>query len=171
MARQIDIWDRYSQEENLDKKKEIKKVIIEEYINLVKIIAGKLYNYYASNIEYDDLMSYGVIGLIDAIDKYDPTKNIMFETYASIRIRGSIIHQIRNLDWIPRSIRQKSKILKYAFGSLISRTRPFFISSNDFSMPDIIFFFGFGSLISLIETPCKDFSTFLIEDTNVASST
>lgn len=74
MARQIDIWDRYSQEENLDKKKEIKKVIIEEYINLVKIIAGKLYNYYASNIEYDDLMSYGVIGLIDAIDKYDPTK-------------------------------------------------------------------------------------------------
>ena len=53
MARQIDIWDRYSQEENLDKKKEIKKVIIEEYINLVKIIAGKLYNYYASNIEYD----------------------------------------------------------------------------------------------------------------------
>ena len=112
MARQIDIWDRYSQEENLDKKKEIKKVIIEEYINLVKIIAGKLYNYYASNIEYDDLMSYGVIGLIDAIDKYDPSKNIKFETYASIRIRGSIIDQIRNLDWIPRSIRQKSKILK-----------------------------------------------------------
>ena len=107
MARQIDIWDRYSQEENLDKKKEIKKVIIEEYINLVKIIAGKLYNYYASNIEYDDLMSYGVIGLIDAIDKYDPSKNIKFETYASIRIRGSIIDQIRNLDWIPRSIRQK----------------------------------------------------------------
>ena len=121
MARQIDIWDRYSQEENLDKKKEIKKVIIEEYINLVKIIAGKLYNYYASNIEYDDLMSEGVIGLIDAIDKYDPTKNIKFETYASIRIRGSIIDQIRNLDWIPRSIRQKSKILKDANEALESK--------------------------------------------------
>ncbi len=120
MAKQIDIWDRYSQEENLEKKKEIKKLLIEEYVNLVKIIAGKLFNYYASNIEYDDLMSYGVIGLIDAIDKYDRSKNIKFETYASIRIRGSIIDQIRTLDWIPRSIRQKSKILKDANESLES---------------------------------------------------
>ncbi|MGP1599239.1 sigma-70 family RNA polymerase sigma factor, partial [Peptoanaerobacter stomatis] len=72
---------------------------------------GKLFNYYAQKIEYDDLMGYGVIGLIDAIDKYDYTKNIKFETYASIRIRGEIIDQIRNLDWIPRSIRKKMKTL------------------------------------------------------------
>lgn len=85
----------------------MKEEIITNYIGLVKIVSGKLFNYYAQKIEYDDLMGYGVIGLIDAIDKYDYTKNIKFETYASIRIRGEIIDQIRNLDWIPRSIRKK----------------------------------------------------------------
>ena len=110
-----DIWKKYDTEVDSHIKSEIKKEIIIKYINLVKIISGRLYNYYASNIEYEDLMSYGVIGLIDAIDKFDRTKNIKFETYASIRIRGSIIDQIRNLDWVPRSIRQKSKSLKDAY--------------------------------------------------------
>jgi len=110
-----DIWKKYDTEVDSHIKSEIKKEIIIKYINLVKIISGRLYNYYASNIEYEDLMSYGVIGLIDAIDKFDRTKNIKFETYASIRIRGSIIDQIRNLDWVPRSIRQKSKLLKDAY--------------------------------------------------------
>lgn len=110
-----DIWKKYDMEVDSNIKSEIKKEIIIKYINLVKIISGRLYNYYASNIEYEDLMSYGVIGLIDAIDKFDRTKNIKFETYASIRIRGSIIDQIRNLDWVPRSIRQKSKLLKDAY--------------------------------------------------------
>lgn len=110
-----DIWKKYDTEIDSNIKSEIKKEIIIKYISLVKIISGRLYNYYASNIEYEDLMSYGVIGLIDAIDKFDRTKNIKFETYASIRIRGSIIDQIRNLDWVPRSIRQKSKLLKDAY--------------------------------------------------------
>ncbi|MBP2026425.1 RNA polymerase sigma factor for flagellar operon FliA [Acetoanaerobium pronyense] len=110
-----DIWKKYDMEVDSNTKSEIKKEIIIKYISLVKIISGRLYNYYASNIEYEDLMSYGVIGLIDAIDKFDRTKNIKFETYASIRIRGSIIDQIRNLDWVPRSIRQKSKVLKDAY--------------------------------------------------------
>lgn len=108
------IWVVYKNEQDAEKKKEVRKEIITEYIDLVKIISGKLYNYYASNIEYEDLMGYGVIGLIDAIDRYDHTKNIKFETYASIRIRGSIIDQIRNLDWIPRTIRQKAKMLNEA---------------------------------------------------------
>lgn len=108
------MWEAYHDAVDHETKKQIKQEIISEYINLVKIISGKLYNYYASNIEYEDLMGYGVIGLIDAIDKFDPTKNIKFETYASIRIRGSIIDQIRNLDWIPRSIRQKAKMLNEA---------------------------------------------------------
>ncbi len=109
------IWQLYEIERDEESKRELKKNIIEQYLNLVKIISGKLYNYYASNIEFDDLMGYGVIGLIDAIDKFDYRKNIKFETYASIRIRGSIIDQIRNLDWIPRSIRQKSRLLKDAY--------------------------------------------------------
>jgi RNA polymerase sigma factor, fliA/whiG family len=105
------IWFLYEKETDELKRKQLKEEIITNYIGLVKIVSGKLFNYYAQKIEYDDLMGYGVIGLIDAIDKYDYTKNIKFETYASIRIRGEIIDQIRNLDWIPRSIRKKMKTL------------------------------------------------------------
>lgn len=106
------LWELYFEEKDKEKKEKLKQEIILEYVNLVKIISGRLYNFYGSNIEYEDLVSYGIIGLIDAIDKYDLSKNIKFETYASIRIRGAIIDEIRNLDWIPRSIRQKSKKIK-----------------------------------------------------------
>lgn len=60
-------------------------------------------------MEYDDLVSYGIFGLIDAIDKFDCLKDVKFETYASLRIRGAILDQIRKMDWIPRTIRQKQK--------------------------------------------------------------
>ena len=65
-------------------------------------------------MEYDDLVSYGIFGLIDAIDKFDYGKGIKFETYASLRIRGSILDQIRKMDWIPRSVRQKQKSITEA---------------------------------------------------------
>lgn len=100
-----EIWQRYK----TTKDRTLKQLLIEEYIGLVKIIAGRMYNYYGSKIEYDDLVGYGVIGLIDSIDKFDLNKNIKFETYAQIRIKGSIIDYIRKLDWIPRSLRKKSK--------------------------------------------------------------
>jgi len=116
-----DVWAKYKNSKSFEEKNELKKEIILEYINLVKIISGRLYNYYGANIEYDDLMSYGVIGLIDAIGKYDYTKNIKFQTYASVRIRGAIIDEIRNLDWIPRSIRQKSKLMKDTYSKLENR--------------------------------------------------
>ncbi|SHJ91249.1 sigma-70 family RNA polymerase sigma factor [Paramaledivibacter caminithermalis] len=91
------------------KSKEIKDQLIVENIELVKIIAGRLYHSYNTNLEYDDIVSYGILGLIDAIDKFDPDKNVKFETYANFRIRGSIIDHLRSLDWVPRSIRQKHK--------------------------------------------------------------
>lgn len=105
------LWKKYDKEKNPIEKNRLRNEIIERYIDLVKIISGKMFNYYAKNIEYEDLVGYGVIGLIDAIDKFDIDKNIKFETYASIRIKGSIIDQIRTIDWVPRSIRQKSKNL------------------------------------------------------------
>lgn len=114
------LWINYANEKNPRIKNEIKEELIITYISLVKIISGRLYNYYGANIEYDDLVGYGILGLIDAIEKYDYTKNIKFETYASIRIRGAIIDEIRNLDWIPRSIRKKSKQLKDATTKLES---------------------------------------------------
>ncbi len=65
--------------------------------------------YLGYNVEYDDLVSYGIFGLIDAIDKFDPFKEVKFETYASLRIRGSILDQIRKMDWIPRTVRQHQR--------------------------------------------------------------
>lgn len=87
----------------------LREQIIIEYAPLVKLVAGRLNMYLGYNVEYDDLVGYGVFGLIDAIDKFDYSKGIKFETYASLRIRGSILDQIRKMDWIPRSLRQKQK--------------------------------------------------------------
>lgn len=100
-----ELWIQYSQ----TKDREIKKILIEEYVDLVKIVAGRMYNFYGAKIEYDDLVGFGIIGLIDSIERFDINKNIKFETYAQIRIRGTIIDNIRKLDWIPRSLRKKSK--------------------------------------------------------------
>lgn len=99
------LWDEYSK----NKLPEIREKIILEYAPLVKLVAGRLSMYLGYNVEYEDLVSYGVFGLIDAIDKFDCMKEVKFETYASLRIRGAILDQIRKLDWIPRTIRQKQK--------------------------------------------------------------
>ncbi|MBQ8117169.1 MAG: FliA/WhiG family RNA polymerase sigma factor [Lachnospiraceae bacterium] len=88
---------------------ELREKIILEYAPLVKVVAGRLSMYLGYNVEYEDLVSYGIFGLIDAIDKFDHMKEVKFETYASLRIRGSILDQIRKMDWIPRTIRQKQK--------------------------------------------------------------
>lgn len=91
------------------KSSEIREKLILEYAPLVKLVAGRLSMYLGYNVEYEDLVSYGVFGLIDAIDKFDSLKDVKFETYASLRIRGSILDQIRKMDWIPRTIRQRQK--------------------------------------------------------------
>ncbi len=109
-----EIWQKYCKTRDRD----LKQLLIEQYIYLVKIIAGRMYNYYGSKVEYDDLVGFGIIGLIDSIDKFDLNKNIKFETYAQIRIKGSIIDNIRKLDWIPRSLRKKSKEIQNALHSL-----------------------------------------------------
>ncbi|MCX4321882.1 MAG: FliA/WhiG family RNA polymerase sigma factor [Lachnospiraceae bacterium] len=88
---------------------EVREKIILEYAPLVKVVAGRLSMYLGYNVEYEDLVSYGIFGLIDAIDKFDCMKDVKFETYASLRIRGAILDQIRKMDWIPRTIRQKQK--------------------------------------------------------------
>ena len=91
------------------KSPETREQIILEYAPLVKVVAGRLSMYLGYNVEYEDLVSYGIFGLIDAIDKFDCLKDVKFETYASLRIRGAILDQIRKMDWIPRTIRQKQK--------------------------------------------------------------
>lgn len=99
------LWEEYAKA----KSPEIREKIILEYAPLVKVVAGRLSMYLGYNVEYEDLVSYGIFGLIDAIDKFDFLKDVKFETYASLRIRGAILDQIRKMDWIPRTIRQKQK--------------------------------------------------------------
>jgi len=74
-----------------------------------------------SHIDLDDLYNTGVIGLMDAIEKYDPDKNCKFKTYAEFRIKGAILDQLRSLDWVPRSVRQKSRKLEKAYGEVEQR--------------------------------------------------
>ncbi len=112
-----DLWKEYKK----TKSKEIKDQLIINNIEVVKVISGRLYHSYNSYVDYDDLVSYGIIGLIDAIEKFDPDKNIKFETYANFRIRGSIIDHLRNLDWVPRSTRQKYKKLEETMHRLQSK--------------------------------------------------
>ena len=96
--------------------------MIIEYSQLVKLVAGRLSMYLGHNVEYDDLVSYGIFGLIDAIDKFDADKNVKFETYASLRIRGSILDQIRKMDWIPRTVRQRQRKLDEAVKQIEAQT-------------------------------------------------
>ncbi|WP_313132371.1 FliA/WhiG family RNA polymerase sigma factor [Anaerocolumna sp.] len=105
------LWEEYSK----CKTTEGRDKIIMEYSNLVKIVAGRLSMYFGSNVEYDDLVGYGIFGLIDAVDKFDYSKGVKFETYASFRIRGSIIDEIRKMDWIPRTLRQKQRKMDAAY--------------------------------------------------------
>lgn len=95
--------------------------IINEYAPLVKIVASRLSKRLGSSVDTEELEEFGIFGLIDAIDKYKLSMNIKFKTYASIRIRGEIIDQIRRLDYAPRSVRQLQKKLKNSEDELESR--------------------------------------------------
>ncbi|MDK2798555.1 MAG: polymerase sigma factor FliA [Clostridiales bacterium] len=110
-SKQATLWKQYSETRN----NAIKEKLILEYSPLIKYVAGRLSIYFGNNVEYEDLLSYGVFGLIDAIEKFDISKGVKFETYASLRIRGSIIDSVRKLDWVPRTLRQKSKEIEKAY--------------------------------------------------------
>ena len=97
--------------------------LILHYSPLVKYVAGRVAVGLPANIEQADLMSYGIFGLIDAIDKYDRTKNVKFETYAISRIRGAIIDELRAIDWVPRSVRFKAREVEKAYASLENRLK------------------------------------------------
>ena len=112
-----DLWKEYEKTKNPS----IREQLIIEYSGLVKIVAGRLGMYLGYTVEYDDLVGYGIFGLIDAIDKFELTKGVKFETYASLRIRGSILDQIRKMDWIPRTLRQKQNKLETAMKDLETR--------------------------------------------------
>lgn len=99
----------------------LREQLILHYSPLVKYVAGRVSVGLPSNVEQADFVSSGVFGLIDAIEKFDPDRSIKFETYAISRIRGAMIDELRALDWIPRSVRQKARAVERAYATLEAR--------------------------------------------------
>src|SRR5947208_12249347 len=97
--------------------------LIIHYSPLVKYVASRVATGLPASVEQADLVSYGIFGLIDALDKFDPAREIKFETYAIPRIRGAIIDELRALDWVPRSVRFKAREVEKANAELESRLK------------------------------------------------
>ncbi|NLJ57629.1 MAG: FliA/WhiG family RNA polymerase sigma factor [Tissierellia bacterium] len=106
----IQLLQQYSRTKDIN----IRNKIIEKHSNLVKIIALKMRGIYQQYGDLDDVVNEGIIALMDAVERFDPSKNTKFETYASIRIRGSIIDYVRKQDWIPRKVKSDYKMVKEA---------------------------------------------------------
>lgn len=98
-----------------------KEQLILEYAPTIKYIAQRLAMRLPESVELDDLINAGVIGLMDAIEKYDPSRDNTFKTYAEFRIRGAMLDDLRDLDWVPRSVRQKETALERAYETLEHR--------------------------------------------------
>ncbi|MEZ5185671.1 MAG: RNA polymerase sigma factor WhiG [Candidatus Nanopelagicales bacterium] len=108
------MWENYKRTDD----RVFRDRLILHYAPLVKYVAGRVRSGLPNNVESADLVSYGMFGLIDAIDKFDIGRQIKFETYAINRIRGAIIDELRSLDWVPRSVRSKAKELERAHAAL-----------------------------------------------------
>src|ERR1700686_464822 len=95
--------------------------IIHKFLPLLKYVAGKISVSLPTHVDINDLINEGILGLIDAIGKYDDSRGVKFETYAITRINGSILDALRALDWVPRAVRQKARELERVFVDLENR--------------------------------------------------
>lgn len=111
------LWEEY----RATRSQALRDKFIRQYMPLVKYVAGKISVGMPGSVEFDDLVGFGQFGLLDAIEKYDPAKNVKFKTYAVTRIRGAIFDELRQIDWVPRSIRQKSREIEDAINTLESK--------------------------------------------------
>jgi RNA polymerase sigma factor for flagellar operon FliA len=111
------LWQQYRK----TKDQGIRDRLILTYAPLVKYVAGRLGSGLPAHVDENDLVSYGLLGLIGAIEHYDPDRDVKFETYAIARIKGSIIDELRALDWVPRSIRSRARDIERAIADLESK--------------------------------------------------
>ncbi|MGQ8871788.1 FliA/WhiG family RNA polymerase sigma factor [Paenibacillus sp. TSA_86.1] len=109
-----DLWEKWKEYGDL----EAKKMLIEKYLHIVNYVSGRLAVGLPKNVPKDDLESNGVMGLIDALEKFDYERGLQFETYASWRVRGAILDGLRQGDWVPRSVREKAKRIEDAYQQL-----------------------------------------------------
>lgn len=111
-----DLWAAYGR----DQAPEVRDQLIVHYAPLVKFVAGRVGSGLPSSVDQADLVSYGILGLIDAIAKFDVSRGYKFETYAISRIKGSMLDELRAIDWVPRSVRAKARTLEQAVAQLQS---------------------------------------------------
>ncbi len=100
-----DLWHRFKEQGDQSARDEL----VVMYMRVVRYVAGRIAIHVPNNVEMDDLVGWGVLGLLDAVEKFDPSQNIKFATYSTFRIRGAIIDEIRSLDWAPRSLRTMAR--------------------------------------------------------------
>ena len=112
-----ELWESYA----ANRDGESRDRLLIHYLPLVKQIAGRMKTNLPGSVEYEDLVSAGLIGLINSIDNFNPERGYKFETYAVPRIKGSILDGLRDVDWLPRSYRQKSRRLDEALTKLINK--------------------------------------------------
>jgi len=113
------LWDEYKRRGTT----QARERLILHYSPLVKFVAGRVGSGLPQSVEQGDLVSYGMFGLIDAIEKFDPSRGFKFETYAIARIKGAIIDELRSIDWVPRSVRAKARAIERAYSTLESELR------------------------------------------------
>ena len=106
-----DLWRRYK----TDGSDKAREQLVVAYSPLVKYVAGRMSSGLPAHVEEADLISYGLIGLINAIERFELEREIKFETYAITRIKGAIIDELRSIDWVPRSVRAKARSVEKAY--------------------------------------------------------
>jgi len=113
------VWESFKTDDDI----RARDRLIIAYSPLVKYVAGRLSSGLPQSVDTADLVSYGIFGLIDAIEKFDPERGIKFETYAIARIKGAIIDELRAMDWVPRSVRARAKQFETAYIALENRLK------------------------------------------------
>ena len=114
-----ELWGEYKEHET----PEARERLILHYAPLVKFVAGRVASGLPQSVDQSDLVSYGIFGLIDAIDKFDPSRGFKFETYAIARVKGAIIDELRSFDWVSRSVRTKARAIERAYSKLENELR------------------------------------------------
>ena len=147
----LGLWEEFKQSGD----QQLRERLILHYSPLVKYVAGRVGVGLPPNIEQADLVSYGIFGLIDAIEKFDLSRAIKFETYAISRIKGAIIDELRALDWIPRSIRSKARDVERAYTALEGRlhrtpTETEVAAELDISLSELHQVFGKVSYVNVV---------------------
>lgn len=112
-----ELWVRFKRDGDL----EARNRLLEHFASLVRFVASRVAVGLPASVDPHDLASYGTFGLIDALEKYEPSRGVKFETYAISRIRGAIIDELRAIDWVPRSVRAKAKAVEQAYAALEAR--------------------------------------------------